>query len=67
VSRWRFVRGLPLILQQPTRLPIGCVTISSTKSGEASVLNKLEQSQRAELHRGLTGAIVATIEQLPEI
>jgi hypothetical protein len=67
VSRWHFARGLPLILQRPTRLPIGCLTISSTRSGAGSVLNKLAPSRRAELHRGLTSAIVSTIEQLPQI
>lgn len=64
VSRWHFVRGLPLILEQPTRMPIGCLTISSTKRGVATVLNELEASKKAELHRGLTTTIVDTIEQL---
>lgn len=67
VSRWRFVRGLPLVLEQPTRMPIGCLTISSTKPSAATVLNSLDASRKAELHRGLTTTIVATIEQLPGI
>lgn len=64
VSRWHFVRGLPLILEQPSRIPIGCLTISSTKRGAASVLNTLDAGKKAELHRGLTTAIVDTIQQL---
>ena len=64
VSRWHFVRGLPLILEQPTRMPIGCLTISSTKRGGTTVLNRLDAGRKAELHRGLTAAIVDTIQQL---
>jgi hypothetical protein len=67
VSRWRFVRGLPLVLDHPTRLPIGCLTISSTKPGATTVLNRLSAGRRTELHRGLTDAVTATIEQLPGI
>jgi SIR2-like domain len=64
VSRWHFVRGLPLILDQPTRMPIGCLTISSTERGATTVLNRLDGSRKAELHRGLTTVIVDTIQQL---
>jgi hypothetical protein len=57
VSRWRFVRGLPLILDSPTRLPIGCLTISSTRPGETSILNTMSESAKAALHEGLLAAI----------
>ena len=67
VSRWRFVRGLPLVLDAPTRMPVGCLTISSTRRGAESVLNGLDPPTRAELHRALTATIVAAIEQLPGI
>ena len=46
---------------------IGCVTVSSTKSGAATVLNGLDASRKAELHRGLTTTIVDTIQQLIEV
>jgi hypothetical protein len=67
VSRWHYVRGLPLILEHPTRMPIGCVTVSSTKSGAATVLNRIDASRKAELHRGLTTTVVDTIQQLIEV
>lgn len=67
VSRWRYVRGLPLVLDQPTRIPIGCLTISSTKPGTDSVLNALAPTVKSELHRGLTTVIIDTIHQLPGI
>lgn len=57
VSRWRFVRGLPLVVEQPTRLPIGCVTLSSTKRGADSILTRLDTDATAELHNGILAAI----------
>jgi hypothetical protein len=66
-SRWRFVRGLPLVVDQPTRVPIGCLTISSTKSSGDTLLNRLSPAARAELHRGLTAAVLEIVQQLEEI
>jgi hypothetical protein len=66
-SRWRFVRGLPLVLDQPTRIPLGCLTLSSTKPSADSLLNRLSPAARAELHRGLTTAVLEIIRQLEEI
>lgn len=53
VSRWRFVRGLPLVFDSPTRLPVGCLTISSTKPSQASVLTTIDESAKTDLHHGL--------------
>ena len=66
-SRWRFVRGLPLVLEEPTRIPIGCLTISSTKLGGDTLLNRLTPAARSELHRGLTTAVLGIIGQLEDI
>jgi hypothetical protein len=66
-SRWRFVRGLPLILQGPGRLPIGCLTISSTKTGEESILTKMPSDRRAALHEAMTSAACKLIEALISI
>ena len=52
-SRWHFVRGLPLVIAEPTRLPLGALTISSDRSGETSVLTKLPESIEATLHSAL--------------
>jgi hypothetical protein len=52
-SRWRFVRGLPLIMDDPSRLLIGCLTISSTKPGCDSVLNRMPPDRRAAAHQAL--------------
>lgn len=57
VSRWRFVRGLPLIIGQPTRLPIGCLTISSTRPSSETVLVTMPSAAKAALHDGLINAV----------
>jgi SIR2-like domain len=65
-SRWRFVRGLPIVFDDPTRLPIGCVTISSTKSGTTSALSTLPAGAKSELHRGLVRAIEDVLGEIPK-
>lgn len=67
VSRWRFVRGLPLVLDEPTRMPVGCLTISSTKPGLETILNRLDANKKAALHGGLTTAVIKMIQELPEL
>jgi SIR2-like protein len=52
-SRWIFVRGLPLVLESPTRLPIGVLTISSTRAGADSALTKLPEGAAATLNSAL--------------
>jgi hypothetical protein len=65
VSRWRFVRGLPVIFDKPTRLPIGCMTISSTKPGAESFLTTLDAGQTAALHDGLLEAVYDVLAPIP--
>lgn len=62
LSRWRFIRGLPLVLERPTRLPLGCITISSTKPRAESVLETLPESAKAELHRSLVASITEVLQ-----
>ncbi len=66
VSRWKFVRGLPLVFTRPTRLPIGCLTISSTQPGSASVLTTLSGQATADLHRSLLQSIYRVFEPASE-
>jgi hypothetical protein len=63
-SRWHFVRGLPLVITEPTRLPLGALTISSDRPGETSVLTKMPESIEAALHSALQSVaqrLIATI------
>jgi hypothetical protein len=59
-SRWKFVRGLPLIMEEPSRVPVGCLTISSTKSGDDSVLTQMPSDRRAAMH----GAFISAARDL---
>jgi len=52
-SRWHFIRGLPLVLEQPTRLPLGALTMTSTVSGEKSALGDMPDKAAAALHSAL--------------
>lgn len=53
-SRWHFVRGIPLVLDEPTRLPIGALTLASTAAAKDSVLVKMPEEARAALHDALS-------------
>lgn len=65
-SRWRFIRALPLIIDRPTRLPIGCLTIASTNPHGRSVLGTASQRALWELHRSLIDAIQPRITSIAE-
>lgn len=62
VSRWRFVRGLPLVLEEPTRVPIGALTLASTVPAEQSVLTKMPEDVRAALHGALQNVALILLE-----
>ena len=66
ISRWRFIRALPLILDRPTRLPIGCLTIATTRPGEKSVLNTMPEDAKQALHNGLTDAIAPQLARVAD-
>lgn len=61
-SRWHFVRGLPLVLTEPTRLPIGALTISSTRPANSSVLTKMPESIEAALHSALQSVALRLVQ-----
>jgi hypothetical protein len=64
VSRWRFVRGLPLMIHRPSRLPIGCLTIATTKPSADSVLVSMSQAAKAALHAGLVEAVTPQLSDV---
>lgn len=65
-SRWHFVRGLPLVLEEPTRLPIGALTIASSLPAKQSVLTKMPEDIRAALHSGLQSVARRLLEAVIE-
>jgi SIR2-like domain len=62
-SRWHFIRGLPLVVEQPSRLPIGCLTLTSTVPSENALTTMSEQG-RSALHSALTGIARELISRL---
>lgn len=67
ISRWRFIRALPLVLDEPTRLPIGCLTIASTRSrAEQSALATMFSEAKTILHQGLVEAIQPQLARVAE-
>lgn len=50
-SRWRFVRGLPLIAETHGRLPIGCLSLASTMPERRTVLAQMPAVVRAAFNR----------------
>jgi hypothetical protein len=65
-SRWRFVRGLPLIMNEPSRLAIGCLTISSNKPAAESVLAQMSPDRRAAVHLALIETIRGVVSHFAE-
>jgi SIR2-like domain len=63
-SRWRFVRGLPLVLEEPSRLPLGCLTIASSMPEKESVLKDMPPDLRATLHSVLQSTARSLLEVL---
>jgi hypothetical protein len=53
-SRWRFVRALPLVLEEPSRIPVGCLTVSSTRTAAESVLTRMPDGVQAAFHQTLS-------------
>lgn len=62
-SRWHFIRGLPLVVEQPSRLPIGCLTLTSTMPSENALTTMSEQG-RSVFHSALTGIARQLISRL---
>jgi hypothetical protein len=54
-SRWRFVRGLPLISETYGRLPIGCLSLASTFPENRTVLAQMPAVVRAAFNRFIVG------------
>lgn len=64
VSRWRFVRALPLVLADPSRIPIGALTIASTLPREESILTQMSAEGKTILHDGLRRALLPEFERV---
>jgi hypothetical protein len=64
ISRWRFVRALPLVLEDPSRIPIGALTIASALPREESILTQMSAEGKTILHDGLRRALLPEFEHV---
>lgn len=64
-SRWRFVRGLPLLIEgdEHGRIPAGCLTVSSMLPKDQTMLNRMTNDVEAEFNRTLTAGILELLDQ----
>jgi SIR2-like protein len=63
-SRWRFARGLPIVLEGASRVPVGALTLTSTKPKAQSVLGKAPPWARNEMHLKLESMAARLVEML---
>ena len=64
ISRWRFVRALPIVLKEPSRIPIGALTIASALPGAESILTQMSAESQTILHRALREALLPQFERV---
>jgi hypothetical protein len=59
------VRGLPLYLDesQGARLPIGCLTVTSSLPGAETMLEQMDDGVKASFHEILTAGTVAFLRE----
>lgn len=63
-SRWRFARGLPIVLERSSRVPIGALTLTSTKAQAQSVLDKAPADAIDAIHGYLASMAARMVELL---
>ncbi|WP_158276588.1 SIR2 family protein [Paraconexibacter algicola] len=64
-SRWHFIRGLPLVIDDDEfgRIPVGCVTVTSMKRRDETMLNAIDDAVEAGFNRALRTAIYELLAQ----
>jgi hypothetical protein len=64
-SRWRFIRGTPLILysERHGRIPIGCLTTASMKPRETTHLDLMRGEVLAAFNEALSDTVLTLLDQ----
>ena len=64
-SRWRFIRGTPLILRSERhgRIPVGCLTTASLTCRENSQLDRMRGEVLAAFNDALSATILTLLDQ----
>ena len=64
-SRWRFIRGTPLVIdtQRHGRIPVGCPTTASMNGRDDTMLNAMDDVVEARFNQALTTNVLALLNQ----
>lgn len=64
-SRWHFIRGLPLLVDndQHGRIPVGCLTVSSMLPAGETMLDKMRNDVEAQFNRALVTGVLELLDQ----
>jgi hypothetical protein len=57
-SRWKFIRGLPLIIDDPARLPVGCISVASNLPARKSILRRMPSDLRSAFNELLVKGVL---------
>lgn len=64
-SRWHFIRGLPLVVEDDVhgRIPVGCVTVTSMKNRDDTMLNAMGDDLEARFNQTLVTNVLELLAQ----
>jgi hypothetical protein len=64
-SRWRFIRGTPLVIdtERHGRIPVGCLTTASMKGRAETMLNAMDDVVEARFNQALSTNVLALLNQ----
>lgn len=64
-SRWRFIRGTPLVVDTDShgRIPVGCLTTASMKGSDETMLNAMGDIVEARFNQTLSTSVLALLNQ----
>lgn len=64
-SRWRFIRGTPLVVKDQShgRMPVGVLTTTSMRGRNETLLNDMEDVVEARFNQALESAVLSLLSQ----
>lgn len=64
-SRWRFIRGTPLVVHTDRhgRIPVGCLTTASMRGREETMLNAMDDIVESRFNQTLATNVLALLNQ----
>lgn len=64
-SRWRFIRGTPLVIdtERHGRIPVGCLTTATMNGRDDTMLNAMDDVVEARFNQAMTTSVLALLNQ----